>query len=137
VAAAEQRNQREGAAQPLHRLGHRLLGRHLALQQRGQELRHHLGVGVALEATALGQQLVLQLLEVLDDAVVHDRHPVGGDRMGIALGRLAVRRPAGMADPIVPASGSAPSRASRLTSLPSARRRSMWPFTRVATPAES
>ena len=39
--------------------------------------------------------------------------------------------------PIVPASGSLPSRASRFTSLPSARRRSMWPLTRVATPAES
>ena len=39
--------------------------------------------------------------------------------------------------PMVPGSGSAASRVSRLTSLPSARRRSMWPFTRVATPAES
>ena len=32
VAAAEQRDQREGAAQALHRLAHRLLGRHLALE---------------------------------------------------------------------------------------------------------
>src|SRR5205807_2717239 len=38
------------------------------------------------------------LLEVLDDAVMHDRHPVGGDRMGVALRWLAVRCPARMAD---------------------------------------
>ena len=98
VAAAEQRDQREGAAQPFHRLAHRLLGRHLALEKRGEELRHHFGVGVAVEAAALGHKLVLQFLEVLDDAVVHDRHPVGGDGMGVALRRLAVGRPARVAD---------------------------------------
>ena len=44
------------------------------------------------------EELVLQLLEVLDDAVVHDRDAVGGDGMGVALGRLAVGRPARVAD---------------------------------------
>ena len=98
VAAAEQGDQGEGAAQALHRLAHRLLGRKLALEMRGEELGHHLGVGVAVEVAALGQKLVLQLLEVLDDAVVHDRDAVGGDGMGVALGGLAVGRPARVAD---------------------------------------
>src|SRR5690606_36823695 len=39
--------------------------------------------------------------------------------------------------PIVPSSGSSPSRFSRLTSLPSARRRPSRPWSIVATPAES
>ena len=39
--------------------------------------------------------------------------------------------------PMVPASGACSSALARLTSLPSARRRSMWPFTRVAMPALS
>ena len=39
--------------------------------------------------------------------------------------------------PVVPGSGARSSTAARLPSLPSARRRSMWPFTRVAMPALS
>src|SRR5207237_7434030 len=35
----------------------------------------------------------------LFDAVMHHRDPVGRDRMGVLLVRLAVRRPTGMADP--------------------------------------
>ena len=51
-----------------------------------------------LETRALLLELVAQLAEVLDDAVVHHRDAVGGVRMGVALGRPAVGRPAGMAD---------------------------------------
>ena len=47
---------------------------------------------------ALRGQLVLQLAEILDDAVMHDRHALGRMRMGVGFGRLAVGRPAGMAD---------------------------------------
>ncbi len=43
-------------------------------------------------------QLAPQLGEILDDAVVHDGEPVGGVRMGVVLGRPAVRRPAGVTD---------------------------------------
>ncbi len=39
-----------------------------------------------------------QCLEILDDAVMDDGDPVGGDRMGVGLGRQAVGRPAGVAD---------------------------------------
>src|ERR1700730_9547243 len=44
------------------------------------------------------RQLFLQCLEILDDAVMDDGDPVGGDRVGVLLVRLAVRRPARMAD---------------------------------------
>src|SRR5258707_14197352 len=43
-------------------------------------------------------QLFLQRLKILDDAVMHDRDPVGGDWVRVLLVRLAVRRPARMAD---------------------------------------
>ena len=43
-------------------------------------------------------QLLAQLAEILDDAVVDDREAVGGVRMRVAFGRPAVGRPAGMAD---------------------------------------
>jgi hypothetical protein len=62
-------------------------------------VRDHLGVGVALEVAPLGFQLGLQHREVLDDAVVHQRHPAGRLRMGVAFGRNAVGGPARVADP--------------------------------------
>ena len=72
----------------------------------------------------LACQLLAQLAEILDDAVVHDRDAVGGVRMGVALGRLAVGRPAGVADADrARRAARSRSRASRLRSLPSARRR--------------
>src|SRR5664280_1244544 len=58
----------------------------------------HLGVGFAGELGAVLDQPFAQLAEILDDAVMGDRDAVGGVRMGVALGRLAVRGPAGMAD---------------------------------------
>ena len=39
-----------------------------------------------------------QFAEILDDAVMHDRDLVGGMRMRVVFGRLAMRRPAGVAD---------------------------------------
>ena len=43
-------------------------------------------------------ELGLERAEILDDAVVHDRDEIGHVRMGVGLDRLAVSRPAGMAD---------------------------------------
>ena len=60
--------------------------------------RHRLGVGLGAEDIAERRQLAPQRLEILDDAVMDDGDPVGGDRMGIGLGRQAMRRPAGVAD---------------------------------------
>ena len=50
------------------------------------------------KTTPVRLQLVLQLAEILDDAVVDERQPVGGVRVGVGLGRRAMRRPARMAD---------------------------------------
>ena len=83
-----------------------------------------LGVGLGVELGALALQLLAQLAEILDDAVVHDRD-AGRWR---ADGRWS--RSAGRASPSAygrcrscRASGSLVSRLSRLRSLPSARRR--------------
>ena len=96
-----------------------------------------LGVGLAAELAALGNQLVAQRLEILDDAVVDQRHRPDDMRMGVADGRRAMRRPAGVGD-----AGNAVQRlglelAARLSSLPSARRRSSRPSSMVQMPAES
>ncbi|MBF0563196.1 MAG: Rne/Rng family ribonuclease, partial [Alphaproteobacteria bacterium] len=71
-----------------------------ALQVIGDQMDDDLGVGLGREEVAARLQLVLQVLIVLDDAVVHHRHPAGvvQVRMGVALHRQAVRGPAGVAD---------------------------------------
>jgi hypothetical protein len=60
-----------------------------------------LGVRVGGEDRAAGDQLLLELHVVLDDAVDHDVHAVLGVevRVRVALRDPAVRRPAGVADP--------------------------------------
>ena len=65
----------------------------------GDEVDQHFRVGLGMEDIALLQQLFLQFLIVLDDAVMHDGQAavVGSMGMGIALGGHAVRGPAGMA----------------------------------------
>ena len=83
-----------------HRVAERLAqvaGRPVLLaEQHGGDL----GVGLGLEREALGQQLVLQVGEVLDDAVVDECEAtlVAEVRVRIAVGGAAVRRPAGVAD---------------------------------------
>jgi hypothetical protein len=62
------------------------------------ELGDDLGVGLRREGGATGDQLVLQLGKVLDDAVVHDGNAIDEMRMGIGLGRRAMRRPACVGD---------------------------------------
>ena len=65
-----------------------------------EQHRRHLGVGLAAERVAHREELGLQLCEVLDDAVVDDGElvVVGQVRVGVAVGRPAVRRPARVAD---------------------------------------
>jgi hypothetical protein len=58
----------------------------------------HLGVGVGAKCRALFLELIAQFAEVLDDAVVNHRNPVGGMGMRIAFGRSAVGCPAGVTD---------------------------------------
>src|SRR5947208_15524643 len=61
-------------------------------------MSHHLSIGLGLEPGTFGDQLVAQLLEVLNDAIVDDRDAVGDMRMGIGFAGPPMGRPAGMAD---------------------------------------
>ena len=66
-------------------------------------MREHLGVGFRGEVVrALPQKRLLDLLVILDHAVVDEREfaALVEMRMGILIGRLAVRRPAGVADAV-------------------------------------
>ncbi len=98
VFAGKQKGEREGAAQLLERGGDRLDRRFALLHLVGHQMGNHFGVGLAAELGAALDEPFAQLAEILDDAVMCNRDPLGGMRMGVALGRLAVRRPAGMAD---------------------------------------
>ena len=64
------------------------------------EVDGDLGIGLAVELVALLQELILDFLEVLDDAVVDRDHLMmkAHMRVGVGLGWLAVGRPAGVAD---------------------------------------
>jgi hypothetical protein len=98
VLALDQHRQRIGAGQPVQ---HALEGdqRVIGLGQFAvQQVGDHLGVGLALEGMAFRDQLGLQLGEILDDAVVDQRHPARLVRVGVGRGRCAVGGPAGVAD---------------------------------------
>ena len=64
------------------------------------EVREHLGVGVAGEAMPKRLELLAQFGEVLDDAVVHHRDAAVARhvRMRVGFAGTAVRRPTGVAD---------------------------------------
>ena len=57
-----------------------------------------LSVGIGPELGPRPLQLLTQLTKILDDPIVNNREALGRMRMGIILGRSAVRRPAGVAD---------------------------------------
>ena len=65
------------------------------------QVRQHLRVGLRLEEVALGLEPGLDRQIVLEDAVVHDDDGARavGVRVGVLLGRPAVRRPPRVADP--------------------------------------
>ena len=68
------------------------------LELAGDEMGDDFGVGLAEEGPPVGDQLVAQRLEILDDAVVDQRDVVGRVRVRVVRGRRAVRRPAGVRD---------------------------------------
>ena len=68
-------------------------------------MRDDFGVGLRREHVALGAESIAQLAEILDDAVVDDRDLVCGVRVRVVFRRAPVRRPARMADPLVPSNG--------------------------------
>jgi hypothetical protein len=63
------------------------------------EVRGNFGVGLGLELVALRDQLVLERLIVLDDAVVNDGDAIAGQvRVRVRLGDAAVRGPTRVRD---------------------------------------
>jgi hypothetical protein len=106
----------------------------------------HLGVGLRGEYGALGEQALLELDVVLDDAVDDDVDAVAGVevRVGVLLGDAAVRRPAGVADPgrrLLGDRDGPPGLAlialRSALRLPTARTASIWPSMSTETPALS
>ena len=94
----EQKNEGERAAQARERDGDSVDRRAPIAQRLADEVRHHFRVGFGFEYDPLGHEFGFQLAEVLDDAVVDHREPVGGVGVGVGLIGLAVGRPARMAD---------------------------------------
>ena len=96
--AGEDGGQREGAVHPLQRGGEGGLRRQPLVQEVIDQADEGLGIRLGLEHRALGFQFGAQFGMVLDDAVMHHADPRRAVRMGVALGRRAMRGPAGMAD---------------------------------------
>ena len=93
--------QGEGPLEPLHDVAHRLGEVADPVVLAPDELGGDLGVGLGAELDALGDELLLQRVEVLDDAVVDQGQPVvvaAAVRVGVAVGGSAVRGPAGVPD---------------------------------------
>ena len=98
LLAVEHDGEGEGAFEPPEHGAHRLARRPTAGQRLVDEMGHDLGVGLGGEILAPGNELVLQLPEILDDPVMDDDHLAGDMGMGIGLVGHAMGGPAGMAD---------------------------------------
>ena len=103
LVAAEHDCQRERALEPLQRpvrgVHRACAGGQLAPDQMGHDFR----VCLRGEGVAVLLQLVAQLGEILDDAVMDDGDAVGEMRMRVGLVGHAMRRPARVADADQPA----------------------------------
>src|SRR5580692_811072 len=86
------------AGETAHGFLRRIFGRETAIEIIGDEMHGDFGIGFGLEFVAAREQLVAQLAEILDDAVMHQRYARGRMRMRVDLCRLAMRGPARMAD---------------------------------------
>ena len=98
VLALDQDRERIGTGQPVeHALErhHRVVG---GFERAVQQMRHHLGVGLALEDAPLQRQYGFQLGEILDDPVVHQHHASRLVGVGVHRGRSTVGGPTRVAD---------------------------------------
>ena len=98
VLALEQDGERKGALQPGQNGLDGLLRRLAAPYLTRQQLCDDLGVRLGGEHGAIGDELILQHTEVLDDAVVHHDHVTHGMRMRIGLRHAAMGGPARVTD---------------------------------------
>ena len=138
LVAGEHDGEREGALQPLQRIVGGLDGLCATREFARDEMGDHLGVGLRGEFVAVALQLLAQLGEILDDAVVDDGDAVrrNADARWSRWARRGSPSACGRCRSCRRAARSF-SRRSRLISLPSARRRASSPRSMVATPAES
>ena len=98
LLAVEQIDQREGAAHALQRRMDRIGRRFARVHLVGHEECGDFRIGLGGEAMTFARELLAQRLEILDDPVVDDRQAIAGVRVSVPLRRLAVGRPAGVAD---------------------------------------
>ena len=96
--APEDDDERIGAPQPREGRKGGLFGCHAVPAVERDQLGDRLGVGLRGEGGAFPFKLRAQLGEVLDDAVMDDRHVVRDVRMRVLDRRRAVRGPARVAD---------------------------------------
>src|SRR5215210_2552189 len=61
-------------------------------------MSYDFGVGFAAELSAPAFQFLAQVAEILDDAVMHDCHPLSAVRMRVDLCRATMRCPTRVAD---------------------------------------
>ncbi len=73
------------------------------------QIDHNLGVRIGIELISVPEKLLLDILIVLDDAVVYadNRTVIADMRMRVVLGRLSVRSPSGMSDTAAAGHGKA------------------------------
>jgi len=100
-------------------------------------MRDGLGVRLGGEDMALGGQLLAQLAEILDNAVMDHRDPVVGVRVGIVFVGAAMRRPAGVAEADVAGQRRFLQFILQIAQLAAGPQSRQRPFSSVATPAES
>ena len=95
---AESDGERKGPAQARQYRAHRRHRIGPALDLGRDQVGDNLAIGLALEHAPLGGEFGAQLLEVLDDAVVDNRHLARRMRVGVGCGRRAVGGPTGVGD---------------------------------------
>ncbi len=88
----------KGAAQARQYGLHRIFRRVTRLDLAADQMDNRLGVGFTLEAAAICAQLVTQFLEILNDAIVDERHALGRVRVRVLFGWCAMGCPACMGD---------------------------------------
>src|SRR5690606_124081 len=98
LVAFKQEGKCESAVQHRQAVADSLYRRLALCQFAGHQMRDSFSVGFGLELVAFRFKHGTKLGKILDDAVMNDRKALGNVRMCIALHRLAVRRPAGMAN---------------------------------------
>ena len=98
LLAFEQIDERERAAQPPEPSMNGVLRRFALSEFVLDDERRNFGIGLGRKRISFRREFLAQRPEILDDAVVNDRKPRRSVRMGVGFGRLAMRRPTGVAD---------------------------------------